>query len=84
MRYRHLATLISLATLLLLAGPASAQQPPGKMVVERVVPPNASLTYSVAGTPVQSVNIPAGRVRVTIEFGSPIVPRHAAHRRVQQ
>lgn len=53
---------------------ASRAEPP--IVVERIVPPGASLTYSENGVAVRSVNVPPGRVRVTIEFGGSIVPRH--------
>ena len=48
------------------------------MVIERIVPPRASLTYSVDGAQVHSVQVPEGRVRVTIEYGgAPIHLRHA-------
>lgn len=51
-------------------------QPP--MVIERVVPPGASLTYSVDGVPVHTIRVPEGRVRVVITFGDPIRPRHGS------
>lgn len=46
------------------------------MTVERVVPPGSTLTYSEGGVVVRTVPVPVGRVRVTIEYGAPIVPRH--------
>lgn len=49
-------------------------EPP--MVIERVVPSGASLTYSVDGVPVHTIHVPEGRVRVVITFGDPIRPRH--------
>jgi hypothetical protein len=52
------------------------------MVVERIVPPGAILSYSEGGQVVRTLNIPEGRVRVTIEFsggGGPGI--HVGHRR---
>lgn len=67
---RHLA-LFTLLTLLALSA-ARAET----IVIERIVPPNAMLTYSENGVPVRSSPVPEGRVRVTIEYGTTIVPRH--------
>lgn len=47
-----------------------------RMVVERVVPSGATLTYSEGGVPVRTVNVPEGRVKVIIEYGGAITPRH--------
>jgi hypothetical protein len=47
----------------------SAEQPAPPIVVERVVPPGATLTYAVDGQTVSVLNVPPGRVRVTIELG---------------
>lgn len=38
------------------------------MVVERVVPPGATLTYSEDGRPLRTIAVPEGKVRVIIEF----------------
>lgn len=46
------------------------------MVVERIVPPGASLSYSEGGTIVRTIAVPEGRVRVTIEFSGSIRPGH--------
>ncbi len=51
------------------------------MVVERIVPPGATLTYAENGSVVRSINVPEGRVRVTIEFNGPIRIRHRGVRR---
>lgn len=40
------------------------------MVIERIVPEGATLTYSEGGVPVRMSPVPAGRVRVTIEYGN--------------
>ena len=48
---------------------AWASQPqPQRMIIERIVPPGARLTYSVDGTPVSSIPVPPGRVRITVEY----------------
>lgn len=46
------------------------------MTVERVVPKGATLSYSEYGSIVRTINVPEGRVRVTIEYGGPVRPRH--------
>lgn len=42
------------------------------MVIERVVPPGATLVYVVDGVMVHTINVPEGRIRVTIELN----PQH--------
>lgn len=49
-------------------------EPP--MVIERVVPPGATLTYAVDGVTIHSIHVPEGRIRVTIELN----PQHRRHR----
>lgn len=53
------------------------------MVIERVVPSNATLTYAVDGVSVHTVQVPEGRVRVTIEYKGSIHPNHGPRRRME-
>lgn len=64
------------ALLLSLPAPAPALADP-PMVIERVVPPGATLTYAVDGVTVHSIKVPEGRIRVTIQLGDSIIPRHS-------
>lgn len=58
--------------LIALLGAANAET----MVIERIVPEGATLTYSENGVAVRTSPVPPGRVRVTIEYGGPVTPRH--------
>lgn len=68
--------MLRLTTLLLAAicliSPSRAE----RMIVERVVPAGATLAYSEGGVVVRTIAVPPGRVRVTIEYGGPVTPRH--------
>ena len=64
--------LLIAATLTVIALPARAET----FVVERVVPEGATLVYTEGGRVVRSLDVPVGRVRVTIEFDAAIQPRH--------
>lgn len=65
--------------ILLFIGVAHAET----MVIERVVPANATLTYAVDGVSVHTVQVPEGRVRVTIEYKGSIHPNHGPRRRME-
>lgn len=72
MNTRPATLLLVLSALALATVCTRARAEPQKMTVERVVPPGSTLTYSEGGVAVRTVNVPEGRVRVTIEFGGPI------------
>lgn len=70
MRIVFLLTIILASARVPAHAQSAASFPPERMVIERVVPSGATLTYAVDGVVVSTIQVPEGRVRVIMEFGS--------------